>query len=87
MPTVGTGNDMVEFAYDEMGIKAAEKYAQATGQTVDYSEQSSQQAGLKSNISLGYKKGGKVPSKVPSLDARGRSGKYQMGGKIKKPKK
>ena len=83
MPTVGTGNDMVEFAYDEMGIKAAEKYAQATGQTVDYSEQSSQQAGLKSNISLGYKKGGKVPS----LDARGRSGKYQMGGKIKKPKK
>ena len=87
MPTVGTGNDMVEFAYDEMGIKAAEKYAQATGQTVDYSQQSSQQAGLKSNISLGYKKGGKVPSKIPSLDARGRSGRYEMGGKTKKPKK
>jgi len=92
MPTVGTGSDMVSFPYDEQGIKAAEKYAQAMGLTVDYSTQASQQPGQMSNISLGYEqsyeKGGKVPSsKVPSSDARERSGKYEMGGKAKKYKK
>ena len=35
MPRVGQGNEAVSFPYDAEGIKAAEKYAQATGQQVD----------------------------------------------------
>ena len=54
MPSVGQGNEAVNFPYDAEGIKAAEKYAQATGQQVDYAEQTTDMPGQRSNISLGY---------------------------------
>jgi len=76
MPSVGQGNERVSFPYDAEGIKAAEKYAQATGQQVDYSEQASEAPGMRSNISLGYKEGGKVPE----MNAMDRSEKTYMGG-------
>ena len=76
MPRVGQGNEAVNFPYDPEGIKAAEKYAQATGQQVDYSEQSSDMPGMSSNISLGYKDGGKLPE----MNAMDRSKKTYMGG-------
>ena len=75
MPTVGIGPDLVEFPYDEQGIKAAEKHAQATGQTVNYAEKPAMQ---QSNISLGYKEGGKIPSN----DGRARSKKEYLGGGV-----
>ena len=61
MPSVGQGNEKVSFPYDEEGIKAAEKYAQAVGGQVDYSQQTSEAPGMRSNISLGYAEGGKIP--------------------------
>ena len=76
MPSVGQGNEKVSFPYDAEGIKAAEKYAQAVGGQVDYSEQSSDMPGMRSNISLGYKDGGKLPEMI----AMNRSDKTYMGG-------
>ena len=76
MPTVGLGGDMVSFPYDADGIKAAEKYAQATGQTVNYSDEKTQEAGLRSNITLGYEEGGKVPE----TNAPDKRESYQLGG-------
>ena len=95
MPSVGQGNEKVNFPYDAEGIKAAEKYAQATGQQVDYSEQASEAPGMRSNISLGYEKGGKVPMSdgaarnVQTYPGGGKTGynimdKYEKGGKTKK---
>ena len=76
MPSVGQGNEKVSFPYDAEGIKAAEKYAQAVGGQVGYSEQSSDMPGMRSNISLGYEEGGKVPE----MNAMNRSEKTYMGG-------
>ena len=79
MPRVGQGNEAVSFPYDAEGIKAAEKYAQATGQQVDYTEQASKEKyaqGMRSNISLGYEDGGKLPE----MNAMDRSKKTYMGG-------
>ena len=75
MLTVGIGPDAVEFPYDGPGIKAAEKYAQAVGQTVNYAEKPAMQ---QSNITLGYKEGGKIPSN----DATIRSKKEYLGGGV-----
>jgi hypothetical protein len=94
MPSVGQGNEKVTFNYDAEGIKAAEKYAQATGQQVDYSEQASDMPGMRSNISLGYAEGGKVPMSngaarsVKTYAGGGKTGynvmdKYEKGGKTK----
>ena len=76
MPSVGQGNEKVSFPYDAEGIKAAEKYAQAVGGQVDYAEQASEAPGMRSNISLGYEEGGKVPE----MNAMNRSEKTYMGG-------
>ena len=91
MPRVGQGNEAVSFPYDAEGIKAAEKYAQATGQQVDYTEQASEAPGMRSNISLGYAEGGKVPvsdgakRSITTHAGGGKTGynvmdKYEMGG-------
>ena len=98
MPSVGQGNEKVSFPYDEEGIKAAEKYAQAVGGQVDYSEQASKEKyaqGMRSNISLGYAEGGKVPMSngasrsVQTYPGGGKTGynimdKYEAGGAVKK---
>ena len=95
MPRVGQGNEAVSFPYDAEGIKAAEKYAQATGQQVDYTEQASEAPGMRSNISLGYAEGGKVPMSngasrsVQTYPGGGKTGynimdKYEAGGAVKK---
>ena len=95
MPRVGQGNEAVNFPYDAEGIKAAEKYAQAVGGQVDYSEQASEAPGMRSNISLGYEEGGKVPMSdgaarnVKTYPGGGITGynimdKYEKGGKAKK---
>ena len=94
MPRVGQGNEAVSFPYDAEGIKAAEKYAQATGQQVDYAEQATDMPGQRSNISLGYAEGGKVPMSngaarsVKTYAGGGKTGynvmdKYEKGGKTK----
>ena len=94
MPSVGQGNEKVSFPYDAEGIKAAEKYAQAVGGQVDYSEQASKEKyaqGMRSNISLGYAEGGKVPvsdgakRSITTHAGGGKTGynvmdKYEMGG-------
>ena len=95
MPRVGQGNEAVNFPYDAEGIKAAEKYAQATGQQVDYSEQASEAPGMRSNISLGYEEGGKIPvnngatRSVQTYAGGGKTGynmmnRYEEGGKVEK---
>ena len=95
MPSVGQGNEKVNFPYDAEGIKAAEKYAQATGQQVDYAEQATDMPGQRSNISLGYAEGGKVPMSngasrsVQTYPGGGKTGynimdKYEAGGAVKK---
>ena len=92
MPSVGQGNEKVNFPYDAEGIKAAEKYAQATGGQGDYAEQASEAPGMRSNISLGYEEGGKVPMSdgaarsVQTYPGGGKTGynvmdKYEAGGK------
>tara|TARA_R100000781_G_scaffold57108_1_gene36943 strand:+ start:525 stop:1007 length:483 start_codon:yes stop_codon:yes gene_type:complete len=98
MPKVGQGNEAVSFPYDAEGIKAAEKYAQATGQQVDYTEQASEAPGMRSNISLGYAEGGKVPMSdgaqrsVTTHAGGGKTGynivdKYETGGRAVRAKK
>ena len=93
MPSVGQGNEKVSFPYDAEGIKAAEKYAQAVGGQVDYSQQTSEAPGMRSNISLGYAEGGKIPinngaeRSVQTYAGGGKTGynimnRYEEGGKV-----
>tara|TARA_R110002012_G_scaffold283639_2_gene474074 strand:+ start:17 stop:736 length:720 start_codon:yes stop_codon:yes gene_type:complete len=98
MPKVGQGSSARNFPYNEQGMKAAQEYAQATGQQVDFSDQSSQNMGMNSNMSSSYmEKGGEIPMNdgaqrsVKTYAGGGMTGynimdKYEKGGKVDKYK-